>query len=218
MGSLRIVGGLVALVLLTGCWPRHQFMKRQPDATFPGSRGDAERYVEELATWTRIEPLGLRSTASVTLFDPALGAVYLAHHARRDGREVGPAELPLWETMYGERQERLPFHVKWSFDKLFQPQRVTQPRSGWRFSLRDDHGRRWEPLAIEQIEQGETTVAWTGSFWVYFPTRDLQVGPLFDGRTRKLTLRIQGEPGWSDFSWRFAPDPGAHEEPWPDRR
>lgn len=218
MSSLRLTGLLLTALVVGGCWPRYQYMAPRREAEFPGARGMAATYPALLAAWTRVEPLGLRSTASVTMFDPALGEAYLARHAEDEGREVGEGDRALWDGLYGARAQRLPFLVRWSFDKLFQPQRITQPAIGWRFELRDDHGRYWAPVAVDQVEQGETRSAWTGSFWVYFPTRELQAGPLFDGRTRKLTLRIAGEPGWSDFAWRFAPEPGALEEPWPDRR
>lgn len=218
MPAFRLAWLLLITLLALGCMPRYQYMTRARDATYPGSRGEAARFEERFRAWTRVEPLGLRSTASVTMYDPSLAADDLAARASAEQREVGPAEQARWEELYGERHERMPFEVKWRFDKLFQPQRVTDPRVGWTFVLRDDHGRSWPPLALEQVEQGEDQGAWTGSFWLYFPTHDQLIGPLYDGRTRKLTLRVTGEPGAADFSWRFAPDPGALEEPWPDRR
>lgn len=198
---------------LFGCAPRYQVMERTMDASFPGSTGDASRYESQRERWTRDAALGLRGTAYVTLMDPSLGADWLAHKAMLAGREVSPGyDRGIWEGLYGERSDRLPFEVFWRFDKLFQPARITNPKTGWTFWLHDDHGRSWEPMFIDDADLGMDADAWTGRFKLWFPTQDVLKGPLFDGRTGKLTLRIVGPPGAAEFVWKFRPDIGAPVE------
>ncbi|MBO9542657.1 hypothetical protein J7643_18875 [bacterium] len=199
--------------LATACAPSLRIMDRSRDASFPGARGDAARYEAVRAEWTRTEALGVRSEATVTMLDPSLGADWLAMKAGKEGREVADAyDQGLWEGLYGPRQDRLPFEVSWRFDKLYQPQRVTNPQVGWTFTLLDDHGRSWKPLFLGDVQQAFDADAWTGSFRVWFPTKDTLKGPLFDGRTRSLTLRISGAPGTADFVWKFQPEVGAPAE------
>ncbi|MNL21016.1 hypothetical protein D3C87_1422890 [compost metagenome] len=201
------------VALATACAPWHRIMDRSRDASFPGARGDAARYEAQRAEWTRTEALGVRSEATVTMLDPSLGAHWLAAQAGKEGREVSDAyDRDLWEGLYGPRGDRLPFQVSWRFDKLYQPQRVTNPKVGWTFTLQDDHGRSWGPLFLGDVQQGFDVDAWTGSFRVWFPTKDTLKGPLFDGRTRSITLRISGAPGAADFVWKFQPEIGAPAE------
>lgn len=210
----RLVAALaLALPLATACAPWFRIMERSPDASFPGARGDAARYEAARAAWTRTEPLGLRSEATVTMLDPSLGADWLAAQAAKEGREVADAyDQGLWEGLYGPRSDRLPFDVSWRFDKLYQPQRVTNPQVGWTFTLKDDHGRSWSPVFLGDVQQGSDADAWTASFRVWFPAKDTLKGPLFDGQTRSLTLRISGAPGTADFVWKFRPEVGAPAE------
>lgn len=201
---------LLPLVLATACAPWMRVMDRARDVSFPGTRGEATRYEAERDAWTRTEALGVRSEATVTMLDPSLGAHWLAAQAAKEGREVTDVyDRGLWEGLYGPRGDRLPFEVTWRFDKLYQPQRVTNPKVDWTFTLMDDHGRSWRPLFLGDVQQGFDADAWTGSFRVWFPTQDTLKGPLFDGRTRSVTLRIGGAPGTADFTWKFGPEIGA---------
>lgn len=188
-------------------------MHRTESTVFPGAMGQAEEYEATRALWSRKEALGVRGSAEVTMIDPQLGADEIALRARQDGHEVASGyDRDLWEVLYGPRGDRMPFEVRWRFDKLYQPQRVTNPKVGWTFTLMDDHGRQWESLDIGEVEQGSDPDAWTGSFRVWFPTRDVLKGPLFDGRTGTVTMRISGAPGWADFVWKFRPKVGAAAE------
>ncbi len=188
-------------------------MQRTDSTAFPGSMGRANEYEASRAHWTRTEALGVRGSAAVTMIDPEVGSDEIAWHARSNGREVSDGyDRQLWEVLYGARGDRMPFDVRWRFDKLYQPQRTTNPKVGWTFTLLDDHGRQWGPLDIGEIEQGSDGEAWTGSFRVWFPIKDVQKGPLFDGRTGAVTLRISGAPGWADFVWKFRPAVGAMAE------
>lgn len=188
-------------------------MSRTPSTAFESAAGRADEYEATRARWTRSEALGVRGSAEVTMLDPEVGADELALRARRADHDRSEAyDRDLWEVLYGPRGDRMPFEVRWRFDKLYQPQRVTNPKVGWTFTLLDDHGRAWEPLAIGEVEQGSDPDDWTGSFRVWFPTQDTRKGPLFDGRTGTVRLRISGEPGWADFAWKFRPSIGAAAE------
>lgn len=203
----------LALALTTACAPRYRIMQRTEGTAFPGAVGRASEYEASRARWTRTEALGVRGSAEVTMIDPELGADEIAWRARQDGREVTEGyDKELWEVYYGPRGDRMPFEVRWRFDKLYQPQRTSNPKVGWTFTLMDDHGRQWQPLDIGEVEQDSDSEAWTGSFRVWFPIRDLHKGPLFDGRTGTVTLRISGAPGWADFVWKFRPAVGAQAE------
>lgn len=202
-----------AMALTAACAPSYRIMQRTDSTVFPGSAGRASDYEATRDRWTRSEALGVRGSAAVTMIDPELAADEIAWRAEREGREVAEGyDRGLWEVFYGARGDRLPFEVRWRFDKLYQPQRITNPKVGWTFSLRDDHGRSWEALNIGEVEQGWDSDAWTGSFRVWFPLKDIRKGPLFDGRTGTVTMRISGSPGWADFVWKFRPAVGAGAE------
>lgn len=201
---------LLVALLASACSPSYRIMRRATDDRFPGSRGDAARYQALLAAWTRTEPLGVHSEASVTMFDPSLGADKLAYDAQEEHREIQQGyDKGVWDGWYGDRRDRIPFDVTWRFDKLFQPERIINPRVGWTFTLYDDHGRSFSPLYVGEQTQGPDPDAWTASFRVWFATEDVLKGPLFDGRTGSVTLRLSGEPGVADFVWKFRPELGA---------
>lgn len=188
-------------------------MHRTESTVFPGAVGNADEYDATRARWSRSEALGVRGSAEVTMVDPELGADEVALRTRHDVHDLARGyDRDLWEVLYGPRGDRMPFEVRWRFDKLYQPQRITNPKVGWTFTLMDDHGRRWEALDVGEVEQGSDSDAWTGSFRVWFPIRDVLRGPLFDGRTGTVTLRISGAPGWADFVWKFRPSVGADAE------
>jgi|GEM_PF-1771897 len=209
----RTAIALAGLALIVGCSTSFRLMRHSDGTDFPGASGDPARYESDRTAWSRTEALGIRSSATVTLIDPALGAELLAHDASASHREVTPEnDLATWQGLYGERGDRLPFDVSWRFDKQFQPQRVTDPHQGWTFTLHDDHGRSWAPVTVDEVTQGSDDDAWTGRFRVWFPARDVLKGPLFDGRTGTVTLRITGDPGSADFFWKFRPNTGAQAE------
>lgn len=203
----------LAVAFTAACAPSYRIMQRSDGTDFRNAVGSAADYETTRSRWARSESLGLRSSAEVTMIDPEVGAHEIAWRAHHDGREVSEGyDRDLWEVLYGPRGDRLPFEVRWRFDKLYQPQRITNPKVGWTFTLMDDHGRKWEALDIGEVEQASDGDAWTGSFRVWFPLRDVRKGPLFDGRTGKVTMRISGPPGWADFVWKFKPAVGAAAE------
>lgn len=208
-GWIRIVLAMSLMAGLAACSPGDRVMSRSLDYSFPGDHGDGAHYKDEHAAWTREATLGVRGNVQVTLLDPKLEADRLAFMAKKQGRKVSLGyDGVIWQGLYGMRSDRLPFDITWRFDKMFQPQRVTNPHVNWTFRLEDDHGRSWAPLYIGHLSQRSGHDDWIGSFRLWFPTQDVLKGPLFDGRTGKVTLQISGPPGEADFDWKFRPDIG----------
>lgn len=205
----RALSMLVLVGALLACAPAHRHVRGWSAGEPMGELAPCLAPEGDEEAWRRSAPLGLRSAVSATLVAPEVARWRLADTMVREGREEpGPHERASWTTWFGERGDRLTCLVRWEFDRLFQLERVTDPRVGWTFRLSDDRGRQVEPRALLDVALDRTERHHVADFRLTFPLRDRSGRPLLDAFTSRLDLEVSGGPGKARLSWRFRPEIG----------
>ena len=200
---LVLVGSLMA------CAPAHRLVRswNVGEPAGPLAPTIAPEVGDE--TWSRTAPLGLRSSVTATLVSPEVARSRLADAMARDGRtEAGAPELAGWTIWFGDRADRLTCLLHWEFDRLFQLERVMDPRVGWSFRLSDDRGRQVEARAPLDVTLSRNVKSHVAEFRLVFPLRDRAGRPVLDAFTSRLDLEVTGGPGKARLSWRFRPEIG----------
>ena len=200
--------------LLLGCSAPHRLVPIWRMGEAPGAIAPQPLDESRTDLWRRDAVPGVRSVATATLVSPEVGRSWLADQLLRDSRAaVEERDRATWATWFGIRGDRLSLHVHWEFDRLFQIERVADPRSGWTFQLRDDRGRMVSPVSIQDVTTGRTERAHVADFLLVFPGHDRTGRPLVDAFTNRVDLELRGAPGKARMTWRFRPEVGTPELP-----
>ncbi len=172
----------------------------------PREYADPRTYSAVVDAWTRVADLGLGGGLAATLEDPAVGAEILARDAAvsQAAGPPGSDARATWRALYGDG-DRLPIKIVWRFDRHLYEQSILDPGSGWTFTLVDDLGFKYSPVAHDRLTVVPNRRLWIGEFTLWFPRRSLGGRTLFTSHTRDLTLEIVGTPGQARMTWRFLP-------------
>ncbi len=204
---VRPLTWLLAAAVTAGCLSgAHAYLRLSDDYRMPREFADASTYLELEDAWLRHAPLGLEGGIAAILEDPAVGAARLAYDASRSatpGRPGRHAEQT-WEELY-RQGDRIPFRVRWRFNKHFHRQATLEPGSGWTFTLEDNSGQKLAPAEIGPLETLRDKADWVGEFRIWFPRRSIDGRLLITNHTRSLLLSVAGIPGDATLSWRFLP-------------
>lgn len=218
MGAARLISYRIFALLLPVAWHSgciagsSPFLELSTDFRLPREFADAGAFNSIENAWFRHGDLGIEGSVGAILEDPVLGAAMLAQWASASYSPGKPAlsALQFWEGLYGSG-DRLPFRIRWRFNKHFHQQQTLDPSQGWTFKLSDNLKGEWIPVQIGKFAESQHPNDWVAEYRIWFPRKAADGRLLLGRQIRALRLKIVGSVGDSILEWRFGPLSQPHE-------